>query len=320
MLISGGLAVAGLIALVLSGDSARVALLGDGLLQATQVEGEAFPKRLIDPLGVAQTLEAPPQRIVSTILAGDQILTALVEVHRLAGVTAFVDNPGISNIVGVVPPSVPRLYTNTETILALQPDLVLMAGFTRAETVKLLVAAGIPVVRFQTYDAFSDIVDNIRLLGSVLGAEEQATQLIAHMRHRVAAVEQRVVNQPRPRVYYYGSGGYTMGAETMIDDMITRAGGLNVAREINLTGPSRLQLEVTLSLAPEIIIMADWSDSPAQDAVQELQNNPAWHLVPAVQHGRVYAIRGAWLESVSQYAVNGLEAIARILHPEKPAS
>lgn len=312
-----GLAFTGLATLLANGGSARVALLGDGLLQATRVDGETFPKQLIDPLGMSQPLHAPPQRIVSTILAGDQTLTALVEPHRLAGVTAFVDNPGISNIVGMVPPSVPRLYTDTETILALQPDLVLVAGYTRAETVKLLVAAGIPVVRFHTYDSFSDIIDNIQLLGAVVGAEEQASKLGNQMRQRIAAVEQRVKGQPRSRVYYYGSGGYTMGAGTMIDDMITRAGGLNVAREVNLTGPSRLQLEVMVSLAPDVIIIADWSASPAQSAVQAIQHNPAWQSVPAVQHGRVYAIKGAWLESVSQYAVNGLEAIARILHPEK---
>jgi iron complex transport system substrate-binding protein len=77
-----------------------------------------------------------------------------------------------------------------------------------------------------------------------------------------------------------------------------------------------LQQEVMLSLAPDVIVVADWSATPGPEAVQELLRNPVWQQVPAVANGRVYAIRGAWLTSVSQEAIHGLEAMARILHPE----
>jgi iron complex transport system substrate-binding protein len=107
-----------------------------------------------------------------------------------------------------------------------------------------------------------------------------------------------------------------MGAETLIDEMIRLAGGLNVAREVQLIGPVKLQQEVMLSLEPEIIVVADWSATPGPEAIQELLHNPVWQHVPAVANGRVHAIRGAWLTSVSQEAVHGLEAMARLLHPE----
>lgn len=135
------LTLAGLFILLRYSGSARVALLGHGLLQATVIEGEQFPKRLIDPTGAILSIPAPPQRIVSAILSGDHMLTALVSPERLVGVTYLVDDPTISNITEVVPPSVTRLHAEIETMLALQPDLVLVAGYTRAETVRLLVAA-----------------------------------------------------------------------------------------------------------------------------------------------------------------------------------
>jgi iron complex transport system substrate-binding protein len=310
------LTLAGLLGLLTYGGSARVALLGYGPLRATRIEGDHFPKRLIDPAGTVQTIPAPPQRIASAILSGDHMLTALVSPDRLAGVTYLVDDPTISNIIGVVPPSVPRITAEIETLLALQPDLVLVAGYTRAETVRLLVAANIPVVRFHRYASFQEVMDNLRTLGAAVGAVPQAERLIDDMRHRIDAVMQRVGTSQRPRVLYHAPAGYTMGAETLIDEMIQLAGGFNVARETQLTGPVKLPQEVMLSLAPDVIIVGDWSATPGAEAVRELMHNPVWQHVPAVANGRVHAIRGAWLTSVSQDAVHGLEAMARLLHPE----
>ena len=310
------LALAGLLALLRYGGSARAALLGYGLLQPTRIEGGRFPKRLFDPAGGTQTLAAPPQRIASAILSGDHMLAALVPTNRLAGVTYLVDEPTISNIVGVVPPAVPRITAEIETLLTLQPDLVVVAGYTRAETVRLLVAANIPVVRFHLYGSFQGVIDNLRTLGAAVGAEPRADRLIDDMRRRIDAVTQRVRGRQRPRVLYHAPAGYTMGAETLIDEMIQLAGGFNVVREAHLTGPVKLQQEVMLSLAPDVIIVGDWSATPGAEAVRELTRNPVWRHAPAVANGRVYAIRGAWLTSVSQYAAHGLEAIARALHPE----
>jgi iron complex transport system substrate-binding protein len=244
------------------------------------------------------------------------MLTALVAPDRLAGVTYLVDEPTISNIIGMVPPSVPRITAEIETLLALQPDLVLVAGYTRAETVRLLVAANIPVVRFHLYASFQGVMDNLRTLGAAVGEESKAERLIEDMRRRIEAVTNRVGGRPRPRVLYHAPAGYTVGAETLIDEMIQLAGGFNVVREVQLTGPVKLQQEVMLSLAPDIIVVGDWSATPGQAAIRELMHNPVWRHVPAVANKRVYAIRGAWLTSVSQDAIYGLEAIARVLHPE----
>ncbi|ETW93247.1 MAG: hypothetical protein ETSY1_40035 [Candidatus Entotheonella factor] len=310
------LILAGLIGLLTYGNSARVALLGDGLLQGTRIEGDRFPKRLTGPDGAVQVIPAPPQRIVSAILSGDHILAALVPPRHLAGVTYLVDDPSISNITGLIPPSVPRIAAEIETLLALQPDLVLVADYTRAETVRLLAAAHIPVVRFHQHASFRGVMDNIRTLGQVVGAVPQAEQIIDDMRRRIDAVVQRVRERKRPRVLYHAPGGYTMGAETLIDEMIEQAGGINVARELQLTGPVKVQQEVMLSLAPDVIIVADWSATPGPQAIQGLLHNPVWQHIPAVTNRRVYAMRGAWLTSLSHYAVHGLEAMARILHPE----
>ena len=234
------LIVLGVVAFGATGGTTRLSLLGARPFHATQVVGHDFPKRLIDPSGVPQTLAEPPSRILSGVLASDEILTALVTPERLAGVTYLVDEPGLSEVAKRLPPDLPRLHGEAETILALQPDLVVLASYTRAATIRLLASAGVPVVRFQWYRSFADIMNSIRMLAAAVGADDNGARLIANMQLRIAEVKTRTQGLTRPRVLYYGGGGYSAGRDTLIDAMITLAGGHNVARDVNLQGQGRL--------------------------------------------------------------------------------
>ncbi len=309
------LIVLGVVAFAATGGTTRLSLLGARPFHATQVVGQDFPKRLIDPSGIPQTLAAPPNRILSGVLASDEILTALVPPERLAAVTYLVDEPGLSDVAKLLPPGLPRIHAEAETMLALRPDLVVLASYTRAATVRLLVAAGIPVVRFQWYRSFADIMNSVRMLAAAVGADDNGARLVDDMRQRIADVEGRTQGLARPRVLYYG-GGYSAGEDTLIDAMITLAGGHNVARDVDLRGQGRLPLEVAVSLRPEVILVSAWEQITGGNRVAAFLHHPVWADVPAVQDGRVYGIKGAWLSSVSHYSVNALEAIARVLHPE----
>ena len=310
------LIVLGVVAFGATSGTTRLSLLGARPFHATQVVGHDFPKRLIDPSGVPQTLAEPPGRILSGVLASDEILTALVTPERLAGVTYLVDEPGLSEIAKRLPPDLPRLHGEAETILALQPDLVVLASYTRATTIRLLASAGVPVVRFQWYRSFADIMNSIRMLAAAVGADDNGARLIANMRLRIAKVEARTRGLTRPRVLYYGGGGYSAGRDTLIDAMITLAGGHNVARDVNLQGQGRLPLEVAVSLRPEVILVSQWERLTSGNRAAAFLHHPVWGEVPAIRDGRVYGIKGAWLSSVSHYSVKALEAIARVLHPE----
>lgn len=318
-LVPAVLIVLGVVAFAATGGTTRLSLLGAQPFHATQVVGQDFPKRLIDPTGIPQTLATPPSRILSGVLASDEILTALVPSERLAAVTYLVDEPGLSDVAKLLPPELPRIHAEAETMLALQPDLVVLASYTRATTVRLLAAAGIPVVRFQWYRSFADIMDSIRMLAAAVGADANGARLVDDMRRRIADVEERARGLPRPRVLYYGGGGYSAGEDTLIDAMITLAGGHNVARDVGLQGQARLPLETAVSLRPEVILVSEWERRTGGNRAAAFLHHPVWADVPAVRQGRVYGIKGAWLSSVSHYSVKALEAIARVLHPEASA-
>ena len=82
-----------------------------------------------------------------------------------------------------------RLRADPETIIALAPDLVCVAGFTASDPLRLLVGAGLPVVRWSRFDSFADVMAEIRLIGAAVGEEARADALAG--RHRGAARRSR---------------------------------------------------------------------------------------------------------------------------------
>lgn len=290
-------------------------IFNDQAFRATHIKGDVFPKVLIDAIGEEYPLMAPPQRIVSATLATDEILSELVSVERISGVTYLVDNASMSSIPRWYPKQIQRVQGEAEEILSLEPDLVFVAAYTRAETVRLLLNANIPVVRLSLYDSFKDIEDNITLIGQITGQEEKAAMMIKARQQQAQAVIQKVQGLNKPRVLYYSLDGYTVGIHTKINEMIEIAGGYNVMSETDIQGTQKIGEELALSLEPEIILISGgFAGSPPPSQI--LATREAWQSTPAVMNEQVFDIQGTWLLSVSQYSWDGIEAMAKLIHPE----
>ena len=298
----------------LAGGPISAAMVGARDFQACRVEGQAFPKRLIDPAGRTRIIAAPPRRIVSAYLGSDEVLAALVEPARVTAVSIYADDPGSSNCLGAFRQPVGRVRGESEEILALRPDLVFVTNFTDDGMVRLLEGAGIPLVRFTSWDSFAGVLADIRLSGAVLGVEARAEALARSVEDRLRAVEARVRGRPRPRVVYYEQPGYTRGAGALIDEMIERAGGRNVARELGLRGVAELGFESLLALRPEVVVIPGFV--PGSAVPQALAHSAGWAELPAVRAGRVHVVAATSITSISQHAARGLEDLARIIHPE----
>src|SRR6185503_18149591 len=102
----------------------RSTLVGARGFSDSRAAPGGFPKTLRGPAGEERVLARPPRRIVSTYLAADELLAALVDPARVVGVSAYVDDAATSNCHDVYPATLPRLRADPETIVALAPDLV----------------------------------------------------------------------------------------------------------------------------------------------------------------------------------------------------
>jgi iron complex transport system substrate-binding protein len=276
--------------------------------------GAGFPKRLVDPAGRTRTIAAPPRRIVSGYLASDEILAALVDPSRIAAVSIYADDASSSNCLGAFPPPIRRVRGEPEEILALRPDMVFVSNFTDEGTVRLLDGAGLPLVRFAGWDSFAGVLADIRLTGAAVGAEAGAEALAQSVERRLAAVERRIRGRPRPRVLYYELPGYTRGPGSLIDEMIERAGGSNVARELGIRDVAELGLESLLALRPEVLVIPGFG--PALVVPDALSRSAGWADLPAVRAGRVHVLAASAITSISHHAARGLEQLARLIHPE----
>lgn len=294
----------------------HVKLASDAGYAATQIEGASFPKRLQDPSGIVQTLPAPPQRIASVVLAADEFLSALTPLERIAGVTYLVDDPTASNRVGHYPPTIARTSINVEALIATDPDLVIVAPFTQADTVAQLLAANVPVLRLDESNSFEEVFTNLRRIGAASGEDARAQDIETQARARLAAIRERTQGVARPLVLVLGANGYSVGGHTLSDEVIEIAGGRNVLREIGFFGDAQISEEFAISLAPDVILLEKDSDELYGDPVVALLEKAAWQNVPAVRDRRVYAHNAPWSAAVSQFRIRDVEEVAALLHPE----
>jgi iron complex transport system substrate-binding protein len=311
----GVLAAAPLVAAGALRRGVHAALVGAQDFADSQIEPGPFPKPLRGPAGAVQTMARSPRRIVSTYLGADELLASLVSPERVVAVSAYADDPATSNCHGVYPKAVPRLRTEPERILSLEPDLVCVAGYTEPEALRLTVGTGLAVVRWSRFTSFTDIVAMMRLHGAAVGEETRAAALVAELERLLGDLASRLAGVRPVRVLYYDPPTYTFGRGSLVGEILARAGGDNVAEQLGIVGPGQIELETVLGLEPEAIVMPRYADNGSR--MDELASNSIWRQVPAVRAGRVHEIPGSWVATVSHHAARGLARIARLLHPSR---
>jgi iron complex transport system substrate-binding protein len=281
-------------------------------------EPGGFPRTVRDGSGAVIRLEAPPRRIVSQTLATDEILFALGAQSRLVGVSSLAQDAAYSNVVAEAAASGVPSVNDAEQILRLTPDLVFVASYSRAEVVRLLGASGAPVYRFANFDRLEDIEANIRRVGEAIGDEAAAERLVATMRDRLRRIAARHSSAAgaRQRVLSYSPSGFTAGTNTLFDDIVRHAGGLNVAAEQGLTGFPRIGAEQVLAWDPDYLV-AGFSRDQKTMVRARLLANPAVASTRAARADCIVLVDNRALLSTSHHIVDAIENLARVLD-ERP--
>lgn len=270
--------------------------------------------------GTVGAADTPPQRIISLTLGTDEILLSLVPSNRILAVTAFALDPGISNVPALAKTVPKTMQTpSAEVIVALRPDLILAASYTTPEVMRQLKRIGLPVLTLSDFSSIDDIKANIQKVGAAVGEPQKAEDLIVHMETRLRVLEKKIARTThRPGLLSYDAAGWTAGRETLFDEIVTRAGGRNLAAEAGLRGHPKISLEKVVEINPEILILNQWTPNAratAKGRHQGLLSHPALQSVSAVRERRVFEIPGKLLTSVSHFIVDGVEEMAKKLHP-----
>ena len=267
-------------------------------------------REITDDAGRRVSLPARVDRVISLAPNLTEIVFAVGAGDRLVGRTTYCDYPAEAKAVTEVGDT---LQPSLEKVIALQPQVVLISTASQLEVfTHQLQNQNIAVFITNPHD-LDGVFRSIEQVGEILGQQQQATLLVQKLRNRARAVEEDVKQRPPVRVFYQLSAEplYTIGREAFETDLIRRAGAISVTADVPGAWP-RYSNESALAAKPEAIILPTGGSMGAANA----QVIEALRQSPAVLAGRVYKINGDYLVRPGPRSLDGLEAMARALHPE----
>jgi iron complex transport system substrate-binding protein len=300
------------------------AALGTLLLLSSQAVPQAgarqqpieFPFSITDDSGVTTTFAAAPQRIISLSPGLTEITFAVGAGGRLVAVDSYSEYPPEAKNVQ------PRLTTyphpSVETLISLKPDVVLSLA-DPDEDIAAMRRQGIPVIKLLPRD-FDAAVGAIGTLGRLFGAPDAADAITADMLARRDAVVSAVADAPRARVYEELDASdpdkpFVAGPNGFYGQLIDLAGGTNIFGD--LPGDvGQVGAEIIVARDPEVIILTD-ADLPFNPQTPEMVTaRPGWATISAVQNEAIYPVSGSLFSTPGPRLIEGLEALAAILHPD----
>ena len=272
----------------------------------------ALSATFTDEVGRRVEVTEAPRRIVSVAPNVTEILFTLGLGDRLVGVSTYCQYPPealkIEKVGGYINPSL-------EKIVALRPDLVVGIAEGDLRTfVDRLAALKIPVYIANPRDAL-EVLTSIRKIGEITFAQEPAGKIVRSMEEKIRRIQDRVQGRPRPRVLHILDFNplISAGKGTFVDDLIRLGGGRNVAETATGKYP-RFSMEEVLVQDPEVILLASMK---SQDPlVKQRRWWERWKAISAVKQGRIYVLDSDLIHRPSPRMVEGLEQVAKAIHPE----
>jgi len=255
-----------------------VALLSIALaLTACSPTGQTPAQYFFDDLGRLVAINGTPQRIVSLAPSNTEILFALGLGDKVVGVTDYCDYPPEAlekeKVGGYADPDI-------EKLVALNPDLILVAHGTPMDVIDTMVGLGLTLFGIKTSD-LDDALNDIRRIGEITDNELEAQALTSEMAVRIQAVTNQTEElEQRPRVFYivWHDPLWTAGSETFINELIEKGGGVNICG--NITGYPTISIEEVVARNPEVIITSSWPGVYEWAMNETALNARAWSGLP----------------------------------------
>jgi len=267
------------------------------------------------PRGAERAL---PRRIVSLIPATTEMLFAMGANDRIVGVSNYDRFPPevsrIQRVGGLLDP-------NTEVLLALKPDLVIVYE-TQIELKQRLERAGVPMFHY-AHKGLADITQTMRALGERVGVKAAADAAATKIEQQLDATRKRVAGRPRPKtLLIFGREPGTLrqidasAGYGFLHDVMEIAGGADVLNDLARQSVT-MSSEMVLARAPEVIIELHYGESLKPELLDS--ERKVWNAlpsVPAVRNNRVYLLTGDEFVVPGPRITIAADRFARALHPE----
>ena len=255
-------------------------------LSLTAAFAESAAITVTDMAGREITLDAPATKVVALTASDCEILAALGAEDTLVGRGEYCDYP---ESVLEVPAVQSGADTNLEQILALEPQVVVMAKMAQTEEqVAALEKAGIRVVVSDAQD-IEGVYTAIRLIGALVGHNDEAEAMVADMQSTFADIAAKSENTGKT-VYFEVSplqwGLWTAGKGTFMDELATMCGLTNAFADVE--GWAEISEEQVLERDPDYIVTISMYYGEGPTPVEEIKSRAGWDALKAVQNDAIF--------------------------------
>ncbi|WP_267162722.1 PGF-CTERM-anchored ABC transporter substrate-binding protein [Halovenus salina] len=268
-----------------------------------------FPQEIEDGGGETVRLEEEPEEVVVLAPNNAQHMWEIGAKDKVVGMpvntfTSYLD--GSEQRTNVVDQ---QGFPVAEEVVDLQPDLVIAADIIPEDTVQQLRDANLTVYQSPLLTGVESMLSEVERVGQLVGECEGATETVEETRQRMNEIEDAVADEEAPTVYYDLGFPFTVGEGTLENELITKAGGDNIARE---AGQSYFEIseEVIAANDPEWLVLAEGAPIPDVTAIQEST---------AVAEDQIVRVDPNYISQHGPRNVIPIEQMAEAFHPDAMA-
>ena len=258
--------------------------------------------------------------IISTAPSNTEVLVALGLADKLVAVDKYsADVEGISEEL----PKIDFRNPDAEAIIALNPDIVIASGHNKVgdeDPFALIKEAGIPVAYIPSSYSIDGIYGDIEFIASLTNTEKKGKELVDSMKkevEKIKAIGDKITD--KKNVYFEigaGSGLYTFGNGTFLNELIETVGATNIFADENSW--ITVTPEAVIDANPDVILAnSPGTNEAGLTAIEDIESRDGWDTITAVQNGDVYSIDNNASSRPSQNVIKALKEIAKAIYPDE---
>ncbi len=267
-----------------------------------------YPLTVKDETGTELTFEKAPAAVVTLVPSETETIFAIGGGSTVVGVDQWSNYPEEANSIA----KIGDMKTNIEAVAALNPELILANSSMNGDAITQLRELGYAVYATnpKTYDA---VVAKVEELGKIMNLQEKAGEVAKHMTDVKQQVTDAVKGAEAKKVFLEFSPGYTVGSGEFLDELITLAGGANIASSV--AGWHEVNAEEVITQNPEIIIYPDFGEEKSS-ILTAIESRPGWETIDAVKNKNMHMVTNDPLVRVGPRLADGLLEVAKVIHPD----
>ena len=266
-------------------------------------------RMVTDREGTEVNIPTKIEKIISTAPSNTEVLMALGLGDKLVAIDKYsTDIEGINTEL----PQIDFLNPDAETIIGLEPDIVIASGHNKTGSVedpfKAISEAGIPVVYIPSSDSIDGIYKDIEFIADVVNERSKGKAQVEEIKDIGDTITDKksVYFEISPAPYLS-----SFGKSTFLNEMIEIIGAKNIFE--NEEGWISPTAEAIIDANPDVIITnAGYMENPTE----EIKSRDAWENINAIKNNEVYLVDQNASSRPSQNVIKALEQMAKAVYPE----